>query len=59
MKPNNNIKEYIRVLSCVNIDDETKHHIAQNCARRSTLQKIRSGKFKIVAVKKENTVEKI
>lgn len=59
MKPNNNIKEYIRVLSCVNIDDETKHRIAQNCARRSTLQKIRSGKFKIVAVKKENTVAKI
>ncbi len=59
MKPNNGIKEYTRVMNCVDIDDAAKQQIIKNCARHSTLQKIKAGKFKIIAVKKNKTVDKI
>lgn len=59
MKPNNQLKEYKRVMGCVDIDDAVKQQIIKNCARYSTMKKIRAGKYKIVAVKKEKRVEKI
>lgn len=59
MMPNNQLKEYIRVMNCVDVDEMVKHRIIDNCARYSTLKKIKGGKYKITAVKKEQTVEKI
>lgn len=59
VKPNNQLKEYKRVMSCVDIDDAVKQQIIKNCARYSTMKKIRAGKYKIVAVKKEKRAEKI
>lgn len=56
MKPNNKyLNEYKRVMSCVDIEESVKHRIVKNCARYSTLNKIKSGKFKIIAVTKEKT----
>ncbi len=57
MKPNNHINEYRRVMNCVDIDDTVKQQIITNCARYSTMKKIRSGKNKIIAVIKEKTTE--
>lgn len=56
MKTNNpHINEYAMLMSCVDIDDAAKQRIIKNCARYSTLKKIKSGKFKVIAVKKEKT----
>ena len=56
MKPNNKyLVEYKRVMGYVDIDGSVKHQIVKNCARYSTLNKIRGGKFKITAVIKEKT----
>ena len=50
MTPNSIVNEYKRVMNCVDVEDAVKHQIITNCARYSTLNKIRSGKFKLVAV---------
>lgn len=56
MIPNNRyINEYARVMCCVDIDESVKNQIVKNCARYSTLNKIKGGKFKIIAVIKEKT----
>ncbi len=60
MKTNNqHLNEYTRVMSNMCIEDEAKQRIIRNCARYSTLKKIKSGKFRLIAVIKETTVEKI
>ncbi len=56
---NPHIKEYARVMNCVDMDDAAKQRIIRNCARYGTLMKIKSGKFKIIAVKKEKVTETI
>ncbi len=57
MNPNNRISEYRRVMSCVDVEDTVKQQIITNCARYSTMKKIRAGKHKIIAVIKEKTSE--
>lgn len=57
MKPNNCISEYKRVMNCVDIDEAVKQQIIKNCARYSTMKKIKAGKFRIIAVKKEKTAD--
>lgn len=52
---NNTLKEYSRVMNSVEISDEAKQRIIRNCARYATSKKIKSGKFKIIAVKKKET----
>ena len=59
MKNNNYRNEYIRVMGKVDVEESVKQQIIRNCARYSTLNKIRAGKYKLVAVKKEKTAEKI
>lgn len=60
MKPKNScLKDYVRVMNCVDVDDAVKQQIIINCARRGTLEKIKAGKYKITAVKKEKTTEQI
>lgn len=60
MKTNSpHLKEYARVMNCVDVEDAAKQRIIKNCARYSTLKKIKSGKFKIIAVKKEKTTENV
>ncbi len=53
----NALKEYVGVMSCIDIAEEAKKRIIKNCARYSTVKKIKSGKFKVVAVKKETFSE--
>ncbi|MBQ7122412.1 MAG: hypothetical protein IJO03_09150 [Clostridia bacterium] len=53
MKPNNLLKEYVRIMRCVDIEDSVKQQIIRNCARHGTLSKIRAGKYRVIAVKKE------
>lgn len=60
MKTNNpHINEYARVMNCIDMDNATKQRIIRNCARYGTLMKIKSGKFKVIAVKKEKMTENI
>lgn len=59
MKPNNQLKEYKRVMNCIDVDEEVKQQIIKNCARYSTLKKIKAGKYKITAVIKDKSVEKV
>ncbi|MBQ2842438.1 MAG: hypothetical protein IJE72_05335 [Clostridia bacterium] len=58
MKPGTQLKEYKRIMNCVDVEDTVKRQIIESCARYSTLQKIKSGKFKVIAIKKESRVEK-
>ncbi|MEE1139081.1 MAG: hypothetical protein U0M02_11445 [Acutalibacteraceae bacterium] len=59
MKNNNYRNEYIRVMEKVDVEESVKQQIIRNCARYSTLNKIRAGKYKLIAVKKEKTAEKV
>ena len=59
MNPNNRINEYRRVMNCVDVDDTVKQQIITNCARYSTMKKIRAGKYKLIAVIKEQTTKNI
>lgn len=59
MKPGNVLSEYARVMRCIDIDEETKQRIIKNCARRATLRKIKFGKFRLTAVKKDKTADEI
>ncbi len=60
MKTNNpHLNEYARVMNCVDMDNAAKLRIIRNCARYGTLMKIKSGKFKVIAVKKEKMTENI
>ncbi len=59
MKFNNYRDEYIRVMKSVDVDESIKQQIIRNCARYSTLSKIKAGKFKITAVKKDGVYEEI
>lgn len=58
MKPNNQLKEYQRVMSCIDVEESVKQQIIKNCARHSTLNKIKSGRYKLIAVKKDSGFEK-
>ncbi len=51
------IKSYTRVMNHVDMSDEAKQRIAKNCARYSTLQKIKRGRFVITAIKTEKTTD--
>ena len=51
------IESYIGVMGKLNLSDEARHRIAKNCARYSTLHKIKRGKFVITAVKSEKTTD--
>ncbi len=58
MKPSNPISKYVRVMSCINIGEQAKQQIIKNCARYSTMKKIKAGRFKLTAVKKDRTIDK-
>lgn len=59
MTPNSVLNEYKRVMCCVDVEDAVKHQIITNCARYSTMKKLRSGKYRLTAVIKENSTKKI
>jgi len=59
MKPNNLLREYVRVMNCLDADENIKHQIISNCARYGTLNKIKAGKYKLIAVKKDQSVDRI
>lgn len=59
MKSINYRSEYIRVMEKVDVEESVKQQIIHNCARYSTLNKIKAGKYKLTAVKKKQTAENI
>ena len=59
MKNSDYRREYIRVMGKVDVEESVKQQIIRNCARYSTLHKIRLGKYKLTAVKKEQTAKNI
>lgn len=58
MIPNNQFKEYKRVMCCIDVEESVKQQIIRNCARHSTLNKIKSGKYKLIAVIKNSEMRK-
>lgn len=48
---------YVKVMKEIDIAPEAKQRIARNCARYSTLYKIKSGNFVITANRKEKTTD--
>ncbi len=54
---NKHLNEYKRVMGCIDIEESVKHQIVKNCARYSTLNKMKSGKFRLIAVIKEKTTK--
>lgn len=56
---NNSINEYRRVMRSISLSDEAKQRIASNCAKYSTLNKIKNGKFTVTAVKKDKTTDRV
>ena len=59
MTPNSVLNDYKRVMNCVDVEDAVKMQIIKNCARYSTMKKLRSGKYRLTAVIKENSTEKV
>ncbi len=51
------IKSYKRVMNHVDMSEEAKQRIAKNCARYSTLRKIKRGRYVITAIKSEKTTD--
>lgn len=51
------IDSYVRVMNSVTMSDEAKKCIIRNCARYSTLQKIKNSSFTITANQKEKTTD--
>ncbi len=51
------IDNYVRVMKEIGLSDEAKQRICKNCARYSTLNRIKSGRFVITAIKKEKTTD--
>lgn len=56
---NKKLKEYVRVMKCVDVDEAVKQQIIRNCARQGTLSKIKTGRFKAVSVSKDQTPDEI
>ena len=59
MKTKGYRNEYIRVMSSIDVDESVKQQIIRKCARYSTVKKIKAGKFKIIAVKKDGIFEEV
>jgi hypothetical protein len=53
------INSYVRVMNDITMSEDAKKYIIRNCARYSTLQKIKSSSFVITANKKEKTTDGI
>ena len=51
------IENYKKVMNNVTMSDEAKKCIIRNCARYSTLQKVKSSSFVITAGQKEKTTD--
>ncbi len=56
---NPKIELYMKIMRGVDIEDSLRQQIVNNCARHATLNKIKSGKYKLIAVTKRETLEKI
>lgn len=55
----NAFRRYAQVMNQVDISAQAKNRIAHNCAKHATLLKIKSGKFTVTAVVKENSTDRI
>jgi len=53
------INSYVRVMNDISMSNEAKRYIIRNCARYSTLQKIKNSNFSLPANKKEKTTDGI
>lgn len=51
------IDNYVRVMNGVTMSEEAKKYIIRNCARYSTLQKIKNSNFSITTSQKEKTTD--
>ncbi len=56
---NNKFAEYKRIMCCIEVDESVKRQIIQNCAKYSTFVKIKTGKNRLIAIKKESGIEKL
>ncbi len=51
------IETYVKAMDKITLSDEAKRRIARNCARYSTLHRIKSKGFVVIAVKTEKTTD--
>lgn len=49
------INTYVSVMKEIDLNDEAKRRICKNCARHSTLHKIKNGRYTLTASAKEKT----
>lgn len=50
MGPAKTTEKYRNIMNCIDVSPEVKHQIIENCAKYSTLKKIKSRKYSIIAV---------
>lgn len=53
MGPKKTIEKYRSIMKSVDVSPEVKQQIIENCAKYSTMKKIKSRKFTVTATKKE------
>lgn len=51
------IDSYVKVMNGITMSEDAKKCIIRNCARYSTLQKIKNNSFSITVNKKEKTTD--
>ncbi len=51
------IDTYVSVMKEIELSDEAKQRICKNCARYSTLHKIKNGRYVLTASRKEKTTD--
>lgn len=51
------IDTYVNVMKEIELSDEAKQRICKNCARYSTLHKIKNGRYVLTASRKEKTTD--
>ncbi len=50
MRPAKKFDRYRNLMNCVDVSPDVKHQIIENCAKYSTIKKIRSRKYNVIAV---------
>lgn len=50
MRPAKKFDRYRNLMNCVDVSPDVKHQIIENCAKYSTIKKIRSRKYSVIAV---------
>ncbi len=59
MRPAKKFDRYRNLMNCIDVSPEVKHQIIENCAKYSTIKKIRSRRYGVTAVIKRKTDDSV